>query len=487
MSFFHSSILGNVTDYIAAHLRKKKFAVKVSAWIAGQLYVVADSPKTIADSLPFSLYLAVRQYVRISDEEREVVERSYNKLPNPAWVKIKRGKYQGDIAQVFDSDLPDGFVAVLVPPRDFPYPMPPRSRSLLDRSRLPNGNTVSNITNGEEVVGFKFKGETYYMGLLLHNFHRDRLERVVCPHADDIQLHLQSGWNQSFLKRTVVAFSMQFLHVGDWARIIKGDLSSSIGEVTSTDHLAGSATLKLFLSGHRKEVELRLQDIERVFQIGDAVRVVAGPYLGVEGYVIQMVDDIFCICQDVSKEQPPPEIKSIQIGDFVEVLIGEHIGKCGIVRWLPKGGKTLWFQDGTLHIPVPISYVRRTHLPHLQTLQYTQDKGYDVKPGDVVRVARGPEYQTKGVVRSVDFPNARLTLLSDIDHSLVEVPISFVIKVRNASLDSFKKDIGQEVFIIGGDRKGYRATLYSFTSENCIVAVHGQQRTKIETKDVATR
>jgi hypothetical protein len=73
------------------------------------------------------------------------------------------------------------------------------------------------------------------------------------------------------------------------------------------------------------------------------------------------------------------------------------------------------------------------------------------------------------------------------DFLQVEVPISFVIKVRNASLDSFKKDIGQEVFIIGGDRKGYRATLYSFTSENCIVAVHGQQRTKIETKDVATR
>jgi transcription antitermination factor NusG len=96
---------------------------------------------------------------------------------------------------------------------------------------------------------------------------------------------------------------MQFLHVGDWARIIKGDLSSEIGEVTSTDHPAGSATLKLILSGHRKEAELQLQDIECVFHIGDSVRVVAGPYLGVEGYVIQMVDDIFCICQDVSKEQ----------------------------------------------------------------------------------------------------------------------------------------------------------------------------------------
>jgi transcription elongation factor len=117
--------------------------------------------------------------------------------------------------------------------------------------------------------------------------------------------------------------------------------------------------------------------------------------------------------------KPPPDVDSIQIGDYIEVLFGEHIGKCGIVRWLPKGADSLWFQDGTLNFPVPISFIRRTHLPHLQTLQYTKDRGYDVKPGDVVRVVRGPEYLMKGVVRSVDFPKARLTLLSDIDHSLV--------------------------------------------------------------------
>jgi hypothetical protein len=67
------------------------------------------------------------------------------------------------------------------------------------------------------------------------------------------------------------------------------------------------------------------------------------------------------------------------------------------------------------------------------------------------------------------------------------VPIGFVIKLQNASLDFFKKDIGQEVFIIGGDRKGYRATLYSFSSETCTVAIHGQQRTTIQLKDVVTR
>ncbi|KAG0698977.1 hypothetical protein DFH29DRAFT_877626 [Suillus ampliporus] len=507
------STIRNVTDYIAQHLRKKNFCVTVSAWLAGQLYLVADSPKTIAKSLSLSLYLTMKKYIYIPDEEREVVERSCATFPNPAWVRFKHDKYKGDIAQVFDSDLPNDFVVVLVPPQEFPYPMPRGSRSLLNRSRLPNGDTVSNINRGKEVVGCKYKGERYYMGLLLKSVHRDRLERVVCPHADDIQLHLQSGWGQSFLKSTVVVFAMQFLRVGDWARILKGDLSSEIGPVISTNHPAGVVTLELTLSGRRKEIDIRLEDIECVFQVGDTVRVVAGPYLGVEGHIIQIVDDIFRLCQDVSKEElevskyyldrrplshtlqarlptqqlfnPLPNIESIQIGDSMDVLVGEHMGKSGIVRWLSKGGNYLWFQDRLLNISVPVAVVQR--IPNLQTLQFTQDRDYDVKPGDVVRVARGPEYPTKGVMRSIDFSNAHLTLLSEIDRLLVDVPIGFVIKVHNANLDVFKKDIGQEVFIIGGDHKGYQATLYSFTSENCTVAVHGQRHTTIQLKDIATR
>ncbi|KAG1793682.1 uncharacterized protein HD556DRAFT_1308521 [Suillus plorans] len=51
----------NVTDYIAQHLRKENFCVVVSAWLAGQLYIVVDSPKTIAESLCSSLYLAIKQ------------------------------------------------------------------------------------------------------------------------------------------------------------------------------------------------------------------------------------------------------------------------------------------------------------------------------------------------------------------------------------------------------------------------------------------
>jgi hypothetical protein len=59
--------------------------------------------------------------------------------------------------------------------------------------------------------------------------------------------------------------------------------------------------------------------------------------------------------------------------------------------------------------------------------------------------------------------------------------------VQNANLSSFKKDIGQEVFVIGGKWKGYRGTLHSFTTNNCTVALHGQQRMTFELHEVATK
>jgi transcription elongation factor len=245
----------------------------------------------------------VREYLRISEEEREAVERANVKLPNPSWVRIKHGKYKGAIAYVFDSEQSSFFVKVLVPPRDFPYPMPRGSVTLLDSSRLPRDNTVTDIIYDEELVGCSYKGSKYYKGLLLKDCHRYLLEYVSSPHVDDIRLHLQSGWDTLFMKQTIVAFSMQFLRTGDAVRVIKGGVHSEIGTVLSIDYTLGSACLELTFDGDKVEMEVRLQDLERVFRIGDTVRVVAGAYLGLEGHVIQVSGDIFHLCQDISKEE----------------------------------------------------------------------------------------------------------------------------------------------------------------------------------------
>ncbi|KAG1858586.1 hypothetical protein C8R48DRAFT_775023 [Suillus tomentosus] len=509
-------------EYIAEHLRNQKFSVTVSAWVAGQIYVVADSPKTIFDSLPASHSLAVRQCLRITDVEREAVEGSLFQFPGPAWVRIRHGPHRGCIGRV--ESQTESSVKILIPPLRFPYPMPRGTRALLDRSRLPTNKTVSDIIRDNEVVGLTYEGQSYYMGLLLKDFHRDNLELLASPHIDDIRLHLESGWDKPFLKKTVVSFSMQFLRMGDWVRVLKGSLRGESGQVISTDHTIGTASLEFTFDGRLEQIELRLEDIERVFKVGDTVKAIAGPYLGLEGHVIQMRQDIFDICQDISNEQveiskyyldrrplnhtmhsqlpmqqylePTPDSDSIEIGDHIEVLDGKHIGKRGVVDWYAKKSTILWFRDVLTEdgretssrfssISVPVAMVRRTSFTH--TIQYTKDKGYDVRPGDVVTVARGPEYQAKGVVHNVDIPNARLTILCDGDQSLLCVPIRFVTKIRNAFLDSFRNDIGREVFVIGGDRKGYRATLYSLSYETCTVAVYGQQRTTLKLHEVVTR
>ncbi|KAG1759388.1 hypothetical protein EDD22DRAFT_849256 [Suillus occidentalis] len=445
------------TGYIASQLRSKGLPITVSAWIPGQLYVVSNSPKTITSFLSTAHKQSVRDYLRISDEERQVVEHARPKLPNPGWVRImQRGKYKGDIGYVYDSKQSDDFVAVLIPPRDFPYPVSEKSAALLDRSRLPPNSTVSDITCDNKVIGFLFKGEQYYMGLLLKKFRYSDLELVTTPHPDYIRLHLQSGWDTPFIKNTELAFSMQFLHVGDEARVISGE------------------------------------DVERVFRLGDSVQVVAGVYLGLEGHIVQMSDNAFHICQEATKEEievskyylarrplkhvlqklpptqqlfePPPKTESIEIGDYVEVL-GGHTGPLVLIQVL-------------------LVWVRRIRLA--QTIKYTTDKGYDVKPGDFVNVAHGPEYQTTGVVQSVDFAMAHLTLLSQTDGSLINVPMRFVMKIRNASLDTFKDMIGKEVFIIQGQHKGYRAMLYDIGREHCSVALHGQKRILLKHPEVVT-
>ncbi|KAG1729540.1 hypothetical protein EDD22DRAFT_853119 [Suillus occidentalis] len=402
-----------VTQYIAEHLQSKGFAVTVLAWVPGQLYVVSDSPRMISASLPPSHSLSVREYQRISEEEREAVECLNIKLPQPSWVRIKHGKYKDTIAYVFNSEQSNLFVEVLVPPRDFPYPMPKGSVSLLDHSHLLKDNTVAKIIRGEEI----------------------------------------SRWDTSFVKKTIVAFSMQFLRAGNAVRVIQGAVCSEIGKVQVSKYY------------------LDRRPMHHTFQ----------PRLPAQQHY-----------------EPPPD-ESIQVGDHIKVLAGEHMGKCGIVSWFSAGATQLWFCEtnsifiedetkcslGPPVIHVTATFVQRMHLP--QTITYTTDRGYDVRPGDVVSVAHGPEYQTKGIVQSVDFPNAHLTILSESDQSLIDVPIRFMVKLCNAPLDSFRKIINDEVFLIGGDRKGFRATLHSVGEENCIMAPHGQVRIRVKCKDVATK
>ncbi|KAG1812316.1 hypothetical protein EV424DRAFT_1349352 [Suillus variegatus] len=62
------------TEHIAEHLCRKGFPITISALLTSQLYVVADSPKMVAQSLPGLFYFAMKEYTHIIEEEHEVVK-----------------------------------------------------------------------------------------------------------------------------------------------------------------------------------------------------------------------------------------------------------------------------------------------------------------------------------------------------------------------------------------------------------------------------
>ncbi|KAI5985283.1 hypothetical protein EDD15DRAFT_2200735 [Pisolithus albus] len=94
------------------------------------------------------------------------------------------------------------------------------------------------------------------------------------------------------------------------------------------------------------------------------------------------------------------------------------------------------------------------------TLQFSKERGYDVSPGNHVRVARGPAVGAEGRVRTVNFPSGRLTVLSE-DSPWHDVPISFCAKVEDYSLRDQEYHVGRKVWIISGPSKGCRGMLRS--------------------------
>jgi hypothetical protein len=253
-------------------------------------------------AVPESLKMSMKKWDRISDEEETAVNALRLKFPYPAWLRIKRGKYRDSIAYVFDPEQENLFVTVLVPPKDFPYDMPKDVAALFDRSRLPT--PPSDIVRDGEVVGYKFKGEEYYSGLLKKNFHRYCTELVHVPHPDAIRLHVQSGWDIPFCRKTEIAFSKQLLRQGDLVRLTTPDLLGQICTIVNTDHaFGGSAKLEFEFDGRQKAIEAKLDHVERVFNMGDEVTIVAGCYSGVQGHIVERNDDIFTISQSGTLEQ----------------------------------------------------------------------------------------------------------------------------------------------------------------------------------------
>ncbi|KAI5990722.1 hypothetical protein EDC04DRAFT_2614098 [Pisolithus marmoratus] len=154
----------------------------------------------------------------------------------------------------------------------------------------------------------------------------------------------------------------------------------------------------------------------------------------VSKFVVQsyLNEHVLSLGPEGNEHQLPPQLSVDEAlpGNIAEVHCGPYVGQRGTIEWIGPNGK-IW------------------------------DKGYNVAVGNIVEVARGPWYPSHGVVKAVDLTKASLDVMHVVDGVQMNVPITFVCKMKEHSDHGLSKFVGHDVWVIAGDKKGSQATLHS--------------------------
>ncbi|KAI6098115.1 hypothetical protein F5141DRAFT_1066944 [Pisolithus sp. B1] len=430
-------------------------------------------------------------------------------LPTQNWVWIKQSAYKGDIGYVEESA--ESEAVVLVAPHQLPYDLPEesgkRTRFDIELVRLADLDFVPILSPSGAEIGYSCSGQQFVHGLLRLTLPVNTLELVELPHPNDIRFHVATGIDPSFVEETLNIFSSQFWQEHDSVEIREGDLRGKRGVLADVDLHKRSAVV--LCDGDA--FGCNLQELCRVFKIGDTVEVIAGLFCGETGYVVALhertlvlivmqpnkTSDNIEVSKFIVQSQLPEHILSLGPEDneprLVHPLLGDEAlpgDLMGIIEWIGSDGKVWVFMHGKgkgkedvladEENPAPSQTVVAMNVSDLRikrplnTLTFTKDKGYNVAMGDTVEVVRGQWCDSQGIVKAVDLTKASLDIMRPTDGVQINVPITFSCKIMERFEHGLSKFISRDVWVIAGDKKGSRATLCTIGRMSSWVGLFGQ-------------
>ncbi|KAI6003551.1 hypothetical protein EDC04DRAFT_2908176 [Pisolithus marmoratus] len=409
--------------------------------------------------------------------------KAWQVLPTRSWVQIKKSRYKGDIGYVEEST--DSDAIVLVAPCQLPYDPPEESgkrvRFNVELARIANVDVMPILSSSGTEIGHTCGGQQFVHGLFRVPIPVNTLETVELPHPDDIRFHVVAGIDLPLVEQTLNLFSAQFWREGDSIKIQEGDLRGKTGILADVDWHKRCAVVLC----DENAFECKLRELHRVFRIGDTVEVIAGPFCGEAGYIVALHERTIVLVMQHDKTSD-----NIEVSKFVvQTHLNEHVLSLG-----PEGDEHQLPPHLLADEALPGDIAEAHHGPYTGqrgTIEWigpdskVWDKGYNVAVGDTVEVARGPWYPSHGMVKAVDLTKASLDVVCVVDGVQMNVPITFVHKMKEHSDHGLLKFVGRDVWVIAGDKKGSRATLCSLGRMFSWVAVFGQM-IQLKNNQVAT-
>lgn len=300
--------------------------------LPGMIYVEARSAKQVIDSCHGLVGVFLNRppaLVPIEEMDKLLQLKKQEVTVTPgSWVRIRRGKYQGDLAQVMDITENGEEVGLKFVPR---IDLNPKDDALgLGGKRKKAAATATGVRppqrffNYEEVVKvygrksvskrnqvYVFQNDTYKDGFIEKDFRLSALQLDdVVPTLDEIaQFSNQEGTTDengkidlSIIAEASRKAAIAVLQPGDHIEVFEGEQSGVQGVVEGVQgDLVTITAHGVDLDGQK--IDLPARSVRKRFKPGDHVKVMTGKNSDETGLVVSILDNVVTFLSDMSMQE----------------------------------------------------------------------------------------------------------------------------------------------------------------------------------------
>lgn len=440
-AFFRDSIPGKI--YIEA--RKVDDAVQACADIVGTYARQATSLKLI----PIE---EMADLLRITKVVKDI--------PIGGWVRIKRGKNAGDLAQVLDKADNGIEIGVKFIPRIDMTPKdlntftdsmgrkrkkgagagssaiafrPPQRKFNPEEMRKAFGRT--NVRESPNVPGTWLYGNDEFKdgycqkdfkisGLIIDDVNPtlDEITKFSGESGGDVEeaLSKASGLNLNLLKEAAKKGSDMILHPGDHVEVFEGEQKGVVGLVHSVS--GDVITIEVQheeLLGQR--VEVQLKQVRKKFKPGDHIKVMNGKHTDETGLVVKVEDQITTFLSDLSFKEVQVFSKDIreaaEVGSGVNIIGGYELHNlvqldaqtAGVIFKIERESFKVLDQNGNAINVRPNQISMKKDSGRSVALDHDGD---EIRTGDMVKEVQGEVSLWNGFNEDVEGEDVKASIYS---------------------------------------------------------------------------
>lgn len=307
--------------------------------LPGMIYVEARSAKQVSEACNglVGIYPS-RGIVLVPIEEMasllQIKKQDLTVTPG-SWVRIRRGKYQGDLAQVMDITENGEEVGLKFIPRIDLNPKDDGAIDAMGKKRKKGANGVSSFSmrppqrffNYEEAIKvygrkavskrnqvYVFQNDTYKDGFIEKDFRLTALQLDnVNPTLDEITRFTRGqdgAENESNVDLSIIAeasrkAAISVLQPGDHVEVFEGEQAGVHGTVHSVEQdIVTIEPVGVDFDGQRIQIPAR--SVRKRFKPGDHVKVMTGQNADETGLVVSVVDNVVTFLSDMSMQEVRP-------------------------------------------------------------------------------------------------------------------------------------------------------------------------------------